>query len=137
MALSERDLQEYLAAWNAHDADRVASYFTEDAKYEDVAMGMISQGKEQIKGFAEATFRSTPDVKFELISAFVAGDGAGLEWVMSGTHNGDWPGLPATGKSFSIRGASATEFTGDKISRNSDYWNFASLLQQLGVMPTV
>src|SRR3972149_6356251 len=52
MAFSETDLEALAAAWNAHDADRVASYFTEDAKYEDVAMGMISQGKEQIKEFA-------------------------------------------------------------------------------------
>ncbi len=137
MALNERDMREYLAAWNAHDAGRVASYFTEDASYEDVALGMISRGKQQIREFADSNFRAFTDVKYELVSLVIAGDRAACEWVMSGTHDGGSPRLPATGKPFSIRGASAIEFAGDKIRRNSDYWNFASLLQQVGLMPAV
>lgn len=54
---------------------------------------------------------------------------------MSGTHSGDFPGLPATGKSFSIRGTSVMELDGNKIKRNSDCWNLVSLLQQIGLMP--
>jgi steroid delta-isomerase-like uncharacterized protein len=135
MSQAQFDLQGYMDAWNAHDAGRVAAYYTDDAQYEDVAMGIISRGKEQIKQFAEATFRSSPDLKFELVSGFVAGDRAASEWVMSGTHQGDFPGLPASGKPVSIRGASALELDGDKIRRSSDYWNLASLLQQMGQPP--
>ena len=136
MSLTEEDLREYLGAWNAHDAERIVTYFTDDAKYEDVAMGQVSIGKDEIREFAQSMFRSTPDVNFELLSLFVTGDSIASEWVMTGTQTGDMPGLPATGRSFSIRGASVGELAGDKIKRNSDYWSLASLLQQLGVLPT-
>jgi len=55
---------------------------------------------------------------------------------MSGTlAHSSIPGVPATGKKFSVRGAAITEFRGGKISRNTNYWNLASMLQQVGVMP--
>lgn len=44
MALTEKDILDYLAAWNAHDAEGVTAFFTEDPTYEDVAMGMVNQG---------------------------------------------------------------------------------------------
>ena len=56
---------------------------------------------------------------------------------MSGTHNGDLPGLPATGNRFSsIRGATIVELAGGKIRRNSDYWDAASLMKQVGLLPS-
>ena len=58
-----------------------------------------------------------------------------LEWTMSGTHKDDLPGMPATGKSFSVRGATALQLDDGRISRNSDYWDMATLLTQLGLMP--
>jgi len=56
---------------------------------------------------------------------------------MSSTQAGALRGLeiPATGKGFSIRGASVTELHNGKISRNTDYWNLATMMQQLGAMP--
>jgi steroid delta-isomerase-like uncharacterized protein len=106
MPLSEDDLREYAAAWNAHDAERAAgSYFTDDATYEDVAMGLVNTGTEQIREFVQSMFRATPDIHFEVVSLFVAGDWLATEWVMTGTQTGErMLGPPATGKSFSIRG---------------------------------
>lgn len=136
MSLSEAELREYLAAWNAHDADRVVAYFTDDATYEDVAMGQVNTGKDQIREFAAAMFRSMPDMNVELVSLCSAGDWVASEWVMTGTQTEDSIlGVPATGKPFRIRGASVGEIAEDKIKRISDYWNLASLLQQLGLLP--
>jgi len=51
-----------------------------------------------VRAFCEAFFMGYPDVTFELTSAFANADRGGAEWVMRGTHLGDRPGLPATGK---------------------------------------
>ena len=99
-------------------------------------MGAVNRGKEELKAFASATFTAFPDFKVELTSRFFAGDWAASEWIMSGTQTGDLPGIPATGKSFSIRYASIMELKDGKIRRNADYWNLVSLLQQLGLMPS-
>ncbi|MBL7209749.1 MAG: ester cyclase [Dehalococcoidia bacterium] len=131
----ERTMKDYLAAWNSHDVDKILSFFTDDCIYEDVAAGNVSRGKEELKAFISFTFAAFPDFKLDSKSVFGAGDWGASEWVMSGTQAGDLPGIPATGKSFSARGASIMELHKGKLSRNTDYWNFASFLQQVGLLP--
>ena len=62
--------QDLIAAWNAHDPDKVAAMFTDDALYEDVTLGMKSRGTEEIRKFAKFTFDAVPDIKIELTSSF-------------------------------------------------------------------
>ncbi len=45
--------------------------------------------------------------------------------------------LAATNKSCAIRGSTISELQGDKIRRNSDYWDMVTFLKQVGVMPSV
>jgi steroid delta-isomerase-like uncharacterized protein len=96
---------------------------------------MVNRGKKELNEFIKNTFVWSPDVKFEMKSFFSTGDRIASEWVMSGTHAGDVPGLPATGKSFSIRGASIIELRKGKVSRQTDYYNLVSFLKQVGLLP--
>jgi steroid delta-isomerase-like uncharacterized protein len=105
--------------------------------YEDVTFGVVNRGKPALQAFAESVFASVPDFTIEVTSRFVAGTWAGMEWVMAGTHHGDLPGMPATGKRFSsIRGATILELQGGKIRRNSDYWDAATAMKHVGLLPT-
>jgi steroid delta-isomerase-like uncharacterized protein len=131
----ERVLNDLIAAWSSHDVEKLASCFTDDCVYEDVTLGLVNRGRAELRAFVGDFFAASPDVRFELKSAFVAGNRAAAEWVMSGTHQGDMPGLPATGKRYSVRGASIMELQDGKIRRNSDYWDMATFLRQLGAMP--
>jgi steroid delta-isomerase-like uncharacterized protein len=135
---TERVAKDYLEAWNSHDVDKIASFFTDDGVYEDVALGVAHRGKKELKDFFKSMFVSFPDLKIELKSTVLSstGDWTASEWVMSGTFaQSSIPGVPATGKSFSVRGASVTEYRDGKMSRNTDYWSLASFLQQVGLMP--
>ena len=127
-------LEDLAAAWSVHDIDKLLSLCADDCVYEDVTMGAVNRGKAELKQFARAVFGAFPDFKMDLTSGFLAGNWAGAEWTMSGTHKGDLPGLPATGKTFSIRGASICELHDGKIKRNSDYWDMATFLKQIGLM---
>ena len=131
----ERMFEDYLAAWNSHDVEKTLSFFTDDCIYEDVPTGNVSRGKEELKAYISNTFAVFDDFKLEMKSSFIAGDWRGAEWIMSGRHTGDIPGIPTTGKSFSVRGASINELQEGKIKRTSDYWNIVSFLQQVGLMP--
>ena len=112
------------------------SLFTDDMLYEDVARGTVFHGRDEYRPFGEAFFVAFPDVTFELTSRFATGNKGGFEWVMRGTHRGDMPGMPAKGKHIEVRGASILEFADGKICRCSDYWDRATALRQLGLMPT-
>ncbi len=120
--------------WSTHDMARLLTLFTADVVYEDVTMGAVNHGKAELRAFGEGFFEGFPDVTFEVTSRFACGAWGGLEWVMRGTHRGDLPGMPATGKQVDVRGASIIEFAGDRIRRCSDYWDMVTFLKQLGLM---
>lgn len=126
----------YRDAWNSHEVDAVVEFFTDDGVYEDATIGRVNRGKAEIRAFVEETFAAFPDFRVEDAGPATI-DPSGRfanEWTMSGTHEGD-TAIPATHQSFSLRGASVGEFEDDKIKRNSDYWNMAEFLVQVGVLP--
>jgi steroid delta-isomerase-like uncharacterized protein len=132
----EHALDEWAAGWSTQNIERVLSLCTDQCLYEDVPLGITNRGKEELRAFGQQVFNAFPDFKIELTTRVVSPDWAMLEWTMSGTHQGDLPGMPATGKPFSVRGATTLELDGGRISRNSDYWDMATLLTQLGLMPS-
>jgi steroid delta-isomerase-like uncharacterized protein len=135
-SVHERLIAEMWEAWSAHDMKRLLPLFTDDFVYEDMPMGVVNRNASELRAFGEGFFSGFPDVTFEMRSSFADGTSGGSEWVMRGTHKGDLPGMPATGKRIDVRGAAVFEFTGDKIRRVSDYWDLATLLRQLGLMPS-
>ena len=89
----------------------------------------------RISGFAQATFAAIPDFRWTPTVILTDRARASSEWRMTGTQTGDFPGIPATGKSFSVPGASVVEIRDAKIHRNRDYWSLATSLGQMGLMP--
>jgi steroid delta-isomerase-like uncharacterized protein len=134
-ASPERLMQEVIEIWSQHDTGKVDLVFAADGVYEDVALGEVKRGRAEIKTFLRENFVAVPDFKVELTRAFSTGDRAVCEWVMSGTHTGDYTDLPATGKSFSVRGASVVLVEGGRIKHWTDYYDMYTFLAQLGVLP--
>ena len=127
----------YLAAWNAHDSAAVARHMADDAIDEDVALGRVLHGPSEIASFVKEATRSSSDFRFEVVSLFRAGTDYANEWVMLGTNDCDLPGVPATGRSFHVRGASIGKLdTSGRIAENRDYYNLAELLTSSGILPT-
>ena len=136
-AEGERVLEAWATALTAHDTERFLALFTEDCVYEAVPFGAVNHGKAALRAWVEHTFTSTPDFTVTVTTRFAVGNGAVMEWVMSGTHSGDYPGIPATGKHYAaIRGATVVELQGGKIHRSSHYWDAATLMRQVGLLPT-
>jgi steroid delta-isomerase-like uncharacterized protein len=132
----EEMLKDENAAWNSHDVDKIAAFYTDDCIKEDVAVGAATRGKEEMKALLRRAFMAIPDMTIELKVLFHSGNWAASERVMSGTYSRNFPGMPpATGKRFSVQGASIMQLRNGKISRIADYWNFASFLQQVGSRP--
>ena len=124
-------LDRQFAAWNAHDPEKLASLYTDDVVYEDVAFGQIAHGREELKKMAAGFFIAVPDMNLEIVSFSQHGNEGSVEWVFSGTD----VGLFKTGKKFSVRGASRYELRGGKFSSNRDYYDSASIMRQVGVLP--
>ena len=59
-------MDDYLTAWNSHDINKILSFFTDDGIYEDVAHGIMNQGKKEITGYLNTSFIDFPDLKVEI-----------------------------------------------------------------------
>ncbi len=129
--LDPKLVESEFAAWNAHDADKVISFFTDDVVYEDVTFGEIAHGREELRKMAAGFFAAVPDLKFEVVRSHIDRDHGSVEWVFTGTD----VGLYKTGKKFSVRGSSTFELRGGKFSGNRDYYDSAAIMRQVGVIP--
>jgi hypothetical protein len=52
-------------------------------------------------------------------------------WLMTATHQGEFAGMPPTGKRFELRGGSALLTRGDDIVRAADCFDVASIAEQV------
>lgn len=134
----ERLLDEWATAWSSSGSknpERVLALFADDCVFEDVTFGVVARDKDELRSFANRAFAAVPDFRYGLTSRFATSQWAAIEWVMSGTHQGDFPGIPATGKPFSsVRGSTILELEAGKIRRESDYWDAATFMKQVGVL---
>ena len=124
-------VQAWADGWNAHDAERLVACLTPDASYEDVAFGVVNHGPAEARQFIEGFLAACPDLQVEATVFASAGDQVAAEWTLSGTQQGDFPDLPATGKPFRVRGVSLLELAGEKVRYLRDYWDFATFLRQV------
>jgi cation transport ATPase len=81
------------------------------------------------RGFTRAIFGLLGIVFGAVLFIVVVG-----EWLFSGTDTGGVAGTP-TGKRFEVRGATIFELQDGKASRNTDYYNASTVLEQLGLLP--
>ena len=128
---------EFNAAWNSHDINRIKEFYTDDCVFEDLALGVVCHGKKELTDHINMLLADIPDLKWEVTSAFGTNDWQGNEWIMSGTFaHSSTPGMPATGKTFSVRQAGIYQLRNGKYVRETVYMNMVTFLQQVGLMPT-
>lgn len=133
---TERVTRAFFEALNAMDKTNPLDLCSDDTRFEDTAFGVAVAGKEQYRGVFTRFFGSISGVRAEVKSIIASGEWAAAVWTFSGTQKGNFPGIPATGKSFSVRGVSIVQVSNGKMKSRTDYWDSATMLKQLGVMPT-
>jgi len=73
-----------------------------------------------------------PDVHFA-VEDMIAGQGKVVaSWIFSGTHKGEFRGLPPTDKKISLNGITIHHFGNGKIRDSYATWDLLGLMQQLG-----
>ena len=125
----KRTIEQWAACWSTRDAAGLLPLLAPDVVYEDVPMGVMKKGAEEVRAFAEDVFSRFPDISFDLQSSVADGTGGAAEWIMRGRRY--LSGMPAAGAHVEVRGVSIFEFAGDRIRRCSDYWDMATYLKQL------
>ena len=122
------------AAWNAHDPDAVARVFAEDAVTRESGRPDELRGRAAIRARAAAMLAAFPDFRLERLALVIDGDRHADRWVMTGTHAGELFGMPPTGRTVRIEGATFTRLGADGlVVEDVHHTDFAALMGQLGV----
>jgi steroid delta-isomerase-like uncharacterized protein len=120
------------AAWNAHDPDAVAAVFAEDAEVREAGQAEPSRGRAGVRERASALFTAFPDLRLERVALVIDGDRHADRWVLTGTHRGPLFGIPATGKTVRVEGATFTRLGADGlVVEDVHVADLAGLLRQI------
>jgi steroid delta-isomerase-like uncharacterized protein len=111
-------VQEWVAAIEALDLEKTLFCFADDIISEDPAYGYRFAGLSDVRRMYIDVY-SLPDLKFDVMSSFVSGDGmwAAVEWTWSGTKSD---------QRYSIPGVSIIELRSGKIVRETIYYDKTS-----------
>ena len=124
-----------IAAWNSHDARKVASYFSDDYVGEDVAMASMLRGPRDVRKLVLLNILGIPDLNFTIEHLLAEGDQIMIVWTMRGTHHGRVFNIPATGQKIETLGTTWLNVRNGKIVRSLRIWDQAGMLRQFGLLP--
>jgi hypothetical protein len=120
---------------NAGDIDGFGRQLADDFVESDEIPG-LPPTKDGVVQYFRIMHSAFPDMRMDVQDSFASGDKAVARLRISGTHQGEFMGIPATGKPVSVNLIDITRFGDDGLAH--EHWGVADLLammQQLGVIP--
>lgn len=132
-----QNLMTYEEVWskffNERDMDVINSeYFTEDVTV--VLPGDDIVGIEGLKNYYGNYLTGFSDAEFIFVDLFGQGDKLVKHWNFKGTHDGNFAGIPATGKELNLYGTTLILMENGKIKQEQDFFDNLDFLTQLGLM---
>jgi steroid delta-isomerase-like uncharacterized protein len=120
---------------NAGDIDGFGRQVADDFVEHEELPGIppTKAGVVQYFGMMLAAF---PDMRMDVEDVIASGDKAVARLRVTGTNKGGFMGMPATGKSVSVKLIDITRFGDDGLAR--EHWGVVdqlALMQQLGAIP--
>jgi steroid delta-isomerase-like uncharacterized protein len=92
---------------------------------------------DQLKQFFLGTQSSFPDFSMRYDDIWVSGDRVIAHWTATGTQNGMFFDIEATGKNVTISGISVMKVESGKVTEQSSYFDLLSIARQLGARLTL
>ena len=88
-----------------------------------------------MKQMMPAFFTALPDLHYTVEDLIAEGDKVVSRFTARATHQGEFMGVPATGKVVTLTGISISRLASGKVVEDWDSFDALGLMQQLGVIP--
>ena len=126
--------QFYEETFNKGKMDSIEKYVTADAVDHEEVPGKKGPGtcRENIKEFLGTFKKAFPDLKVKVEDVIAEGDKVVARCTLMGTHKGEFMGMAATGKTFSVEFIDILRFKDGKIVEHWGVSDDAGLMEQLG-----
>ena len=120
---------------SAGDVDGLGDLVADDFVEHEVSPG-LEPTKEGVKAFFRMYISAFPDLRFDAQDVLVSGEKVVARARASGTHQGEFMGMPATGKSVDVQLIDILRFGDDGLVH--EHWGVfdaLGMMQQLGAIP--
>ena len=133
-ATNEATLSRAIEAINAGDVEAgVNALFAEGAVDHDPAPGQ-GPGRAGFLAFFRTLSTAFPDLRLERRYLTANDDHVSMAFTVSGTHEGDFDGVPPSGRSFKVSGVEIFRFVAGQVVERWGLTDDMSLLGQLGLL---
>jgi steroid delta-isomerase-like uncharacterized protein len=120
---------------SAGDVDGFGDLLADDFVEHEVSPG-LEPTKEGVKEFFRMYIAAFPDLRMEPEDVLASGDKVVARTRGTGTHRGDFMGMPASGKNIDVELIDIMRFGDDGLVR--EHWGVfdaLKMMQQLGAIP--
>ena len=121
------------AAWDAHDAAALAQMHA-PAGVVISPTGGVLEGRDEIARVYRVWFVAFPDIHFRSDDTLIDGDRVVEVAQFSGTHDGDFFGVPASGRHVEVQVAMILTLDNGLIVEERRIYDFTGFLVQVGVL---
>ena len=128
-------VQQWVDAWNAHDAEAVGALATPDFVRHDANSPDLVGPEAEIE-FVNAVWAACPDLYFTVNHVVAEGDFVADHLTGTGTHQGEFLGVPATGRSIRFETMETYRVVDGRVAEQWVLTDLLGVLQQLGAVPS-
>jgi len=121
--------------WNGGNFEAMEEFVSRDFVIRSYVPEEEIRGAENAKQFYKQLHQAFPDIHFTIIDQVAEGDKVVTHWTASGTHGGEFRGIPPTGKRFRINAIDIDRIVEGKVVECWSNMDELGLLRQLGVIP--
>jgi steroid delta-isomerase-like uncharacterized protein len=126
--------KEYFETFNRRDWDKMRSLLHTQYSYTG-GDGQRMDGPDAGIGVAQMFAGAMSDAKITINRTYASGDVVVTEFTGSGTQDGAFMDIAATGRKVTMPVCNVIEMRDGKIYAEREYMDMAHMMQQLGVMP--
>ena len=130
---TQRIIDLMLQLWNSGSAEAAKQLYSESAERYDPNDPQACRGSQEIARYVAEVRNGFPDFKLQIDETIAQGDRFVIHWTCTGTHRGEYQGIPPTGRTVRISGASLERIENGSITEDRVYFDRLTLLEQLGV----
>ena len=127
----------YEEVWNKRRLEVVNELISPSHALQGPNIFGSSMGPEAYKRQVLSFLEGYPDLHWAINDTIAEKDKVVACWTISGTHEGDFMGVPATNKKVSVDGMTIHHIAGGKIMDSNINWDALGMMQQLGAVPVM
>ena len=121
------------ASFRSQDAAALAADHAEHGVVESPSTG-THRGRREIQESYERWTAAFPGGEYTVETVIVENDQAAVFFRLAGTHQGDFLGLPATGKRIEFQGVLLQRFENNQIVHERRIYDFSGVMIKLGIL---